>query len=182
MLLQEQYILSLLQKFGLENINPVQMPLDTSVRLSKNMPSVKTAPNNQDQQEYQDFPYQSIVGSLMHAAVMTRPNIAHAVQQVTQFMSNPQPAHCATVKRIICYLHGTANFQLTYGPDCDSQVIAYCDADFVNDPDTQKSISRFAFMLNGGCFAWSSKKQTTVLLSTAEAEYISAVHAAKTVT
>ena len=36
-------------------------------------------------------------------------------------------------------------------------------------------------MLNGGCFAWSSKKQTTVSLSTAEAEYISAVHAAKTV-
>jgi hypothetical protein len=34
-------------------------------------------------------------------------------------------------------------------------------------------------MFNGGCFAWSSRKQTSVSLSTAEAEYISAVHAAK---
>lgn len=36
-------------------------------------------------------------------------------------------------------------------------------------------------MFNGGCFAWSSKKQTSVSLSTAEAEYISAVHAAKSI-
>ena len=36
-------------------------------------------------------------------------------------------------------------------------------------------------MFNGGCFAWSSRKQTSVSLSTAEAEYISAVHAGKTV-
>jgi len=59
--------------------------------------------------------------------------------------------------------------------------MTYCDADFANDPDTRKSISGFAFMFNGGCFAWSSKKQTSVSLSTAEAEYISAVHAAKSI-
>jgi len=34
-------------------------------------------------------------------------------------------------------------------------------------------------MFNGGCFAWSSWKQTSISLSTAEAEYISAIHAAK---
>ena len=36
-------------------------------------------------------------------------------------------------------------------------------------------------MVNNGCFAWSSQKQTSVSLSTAEAEYIAAVHAGKTV-
>jgi hypothetical protein len=141
---------------------------------------MKTA-SGKDQQEYRDFPYQSIVGSLMHAAVMTRPDIAHVVQQVAQFMSDPQPAHCAAVKRILRYLRGTTNYQLSYGPDNDSRITAYCDADFANDPDTRKSISGFALMLNGGCFAWSSKKQTSVSLSTAEAEYISAAHAAKSV-
>ena len=138
------------------------------------MPSEKS-----DQREYRDFPYQSIVGSLMHAAVMTRPDITHAVQQVTQFMSDPQSAHCLAVKRILRYLCSTANLQLTYGLDSDSKVIAYCDADYANDPDTRKSISGFTCMFNGGCFAWSSRKQTSVSLSTAEAEYISAVHAAK---
>ena len=171
---QEQYILDLLRKYNFENVNPVRTPLDSSTRLSKAMPSEKS-----DQREYKDFPYQSIVGSLMHAAVMTRPDIAHAVQQVAQFMSDPQPAHCLAVKRILRYLRGTANFQLTYGSNNDSKVIAYCDADYANDTDTRKSISGFAFMFNGGSFAWSSRKQTSVSLSTAEAEYISAVHAAK---
>jgi len=175
---QERYILDLLRKYRYENLNPVRTPLETSIRLCKDMASVKVT-SGKDQREYEDFPYQSIVGSLMHAAIMTRPDIAHAVQQVAQFMSEPKPAHCAAVKRILRYLSGTANYQLTYGPNGDSKVIAYCDADFANDPDTRRSISGFAFMFNGGCFAWSSRKQTSVSLSTAEAEYISAVHAAK---
>ena len=96
-------------------------------------------------------------------------------------MAEPKPAHCAVVKRILRYLRGTANRQLTFGLDCDSTVTAYCDTDFANDPDTRKSISGFAFMFNGGCFAWSSRKQTSVSLSTAKAEYIAAVHAGKTI-
>ena len=117
----------------------------------------------------------------MHAAVMTQPDIAHAVQQVAQFMAEPKPAHCAAVKRILCYLHGTADYQLTYGLDRDSTVTAYCNADFTNNTDMQKLISGFAFMFNGGCFAWSSQKQTSVSLSTAEVEYITAIHTRKTV-
>ena len=115
----------------------------------------------------------------MHAVVMTQPDIAHTVQQVAQFMLDPQPAHCSAVKRILHYLHNTANLQLTYGSDNGLKVVAYCDANYVNDPDTRKSISGFAFMFNSGSFAWSSQKQTSVSLSTAKAEYISAVHAAK---
>ena len=85
---------------------------------------------------HRNFPYQSIVGSLMHAAIMTRPDIAHAVQQVAQFMSDPQPAHCVAVKQILRYLRGTADYRLTYSPDMDSKVTTYCDADYANDPDT----------------------------------------------
>ena len=117
----------------------------------------------------------------MHATVMTRPDIAHAIQQVAQFMADPKPAHCAAVKRILRYLRGTASYQLTFGPDGNSTVTAYCDANFANDPNTRKSISGFAFMVNNGCFTWSSRKQTSVSLSTTEAEYIAAVHAGKTV-
>ena len=56
-------------------------------------------------------------------------------------MSDPQPAHCLTIKQILCYLRGTAGYQLTYGPDCNLKITAYCEADYTNDPDTQKSIS-----------------------------------------
>ena len=176
----KRYILDVLNKYGYKDLNPVRTPLETSIRLSKVMPTPATTPG-ENQREYSDFPYQSIVGSLMHTAVMTRPNIAHAVQQVAKFMSDLQPAHCKAVKRILHYLRGMAHYRLTYGPSCDSKVTIYSDADFANNPDTRKSISSYAFMFNGGCFTWSSHKQTSVSLSTAEAEYISAVHAAKTI-
>jgi hypothetical protein len=154
--------------------------MDTSIRLSKEMPPANVTSGKHNQREYHDFPYQSIVSSLMHAAIMTCPDIAHAVQQVVQFMSNPQPAHCTTVKRILRYLRGTADYRLTHSPDLDSKVTTYCDADYTNDPDMRKLISRFAFMFNSRCFAWSLRKQTSVSLSTAEAKYISAVYAVKT--
>ena len=71
----------------------------------------------------------------MHTAVITQPNIAHSVQQVVQFMSNPQPAHCLAVKWILRYLHGTAGYQLTYGPDYNLKITTYCDTDYMNDPN-----------------------------------------------
>ena len=92
----------------------------------------------------------------MHAAIMMCPNIAHAVQQVAQFMADPKPAHRAAVKQILRYLCGTASHQLTFGPNSDSTVTAYCDANFTNDLDTHKLVSGFAFMINGTSFAWSS--------------------------
>lgn len=45
----------------------------------------------------------------------------------------------------------------------------------------QKSISGYIVVIAGGAVAWSSKKQATVALSTSEAEYIAATHAAKQV-
>jgi hypothetical protein len=44
------------------------------------------------------------------------------------------------------------------------------------------AISRYAFLFNGGAagaVSWSSKKQESITLSTAEAEFVAATHAAK---
>jgi hypothetical protein len=54
----------------------------------------------------------------------------------------------------------------------------FTDSDWASNAH-RKSISGYVVMISGGAVAWSSKKQTTVALSTAEAEYIAATHAAK---
>jgi hypothetical protein len=41
------------------------------------------------------------------------------------------------------------------------------------------AISGYAFIINGGAVSWSLRKQELVTLSTAEAEYVVATHAAK---
>ena len=123
-------------------------------------------------------PYQVGVGSLNHAAVMTHPDIAKAVQTVAQFSSNPRKHHWDAVIHIIHYLKTTRNWVLTLGgKSATIEVLGYCDADHANYPDHGRSISGYAMMLGNGCFIWSSKKQTATALSTREAEYYATVHA-----
>ena len=49
---------------------------------------------------------------------------------------------------------------------------AYCDADWGNDTDERKSTTGYVIMINGCLVIWNSKKQSTVALSSAEAEYM----------
>jgi hypothetical protein len=55
----------------------------------------------------------------------------------------------------------------------------FCDADWASDATDRKSVSGYVITMAGGAVSWSSKKQTSVALSTAEAEYIAAMHVAK---
>ena len=56
----------------------------------------------------------------------------------------------------------------------------YCDADWASKLD-RKSISGYVILLSGGAITWSSKKQLTVVLSTAKAEYVGTTHVTKQV-
>ena len=48
----------------------------------------------------------------------------------------------------------------------------YSDADQAGDLEDRKSTSGYLFQIVGGPISWRSKKQDTVVLSTAEAEYV----------
>ena len=121
--------------------------------------------------------YQSVVGSLMYLATCTRPDIAYAVGMLARFSSKPNQSHWVAVKRVLRYLKGTVNYGLLYGDD--SGVLAYSDADWVGDIDDRKSTSGYMFQIAGGPVSWRSKKQDTVALSTAEAEYVALANAAQ---
>ena len=60
----------------------------------------------------------------------------------------------------------------------EPELTMYCNVDWASSSD-RKSINGYIFLLAGGAISWSSKKQATVALSTAEAEYVAATHAAK---
>jgi Reverse transcriptase (RNA-dependent DNA polymerase) len=87
---QSQYIKRVLQRFGMTDSHPVSTPLDPNVKL------IKTPEN-----EHQNIPdYQSAIRLLMYAAVGMGPDITFAVQTLSQFLSNPRPAHWMAVKCI----------------------------------------------------------------------------------
>ena len=122
-------------------------------------------------------PYREALGSLMYAAIATRPDITFAVSVLSQFLDNPGEAHWEGVKRIFRYLAGTKDRALTYGKE-RHDLMGYTDADGALQLH-RWAISGYAFLIDGGAVSWSSKKQELVTLSTAEAEYVATTHAVK---
>lgn len=77
------------------------------------------------------------------------------------------------------YIHGITNLGLKY-PSQENliELIGYADADWARDSIDRKSTSGYVFKLNGCSVTWLSQKQSTVNLSSTEAEYAALNHAA----
>jgi len=178
-LCQAHYIDCLLDKYGLTNANPVSTPMDPNVKLD-----MEAKESEAEEDPKIEHGYAQLIGSLMYLALATRPDISYVVNRLAQFTSNPKAIHWTAVKRIFRYLKYTKHTKLTYGGKeaeiNNTDINFFSDADWGNGSD-RKSISGYVTIIAGGAVAWSSKKQQTVALSTAEAEYIATTHAAKQV-
>ncbi|QRV97073.1 Retrovirus-related Pol polyprotein from transposon TNT 1-94 [Ceratobasidium sp. AG-Ba] len=107
----------------------------------------------------------------------TKPNFKYGMY-IAQFTSCFGPTHVTAVKHTIRYLKGTASHGLTYRRSTDGfGEVGYSDADWGSSLLDRKSISGNVFLLGGAAISWSAKKQTTVALSTMEAEYMALSHA-----
>jgi hypothetical protein len=93
---------------------------------------------------------------------------------VARFQAAPKKPHVLAVKRIFKYLKGTEEFGLWYPKRKDLSLMAYTDPDWVVCIDDQRSTNGAAFYLGECLVSWLSKKQSSVSLSTVEAEYIAA--------
>jgi hypothetical protein len=172
---QRQYTLNLLDRFGFADCSPVSTPLDPGSRLD-----MSQCPQTPEDNEFmRDKLYVSAVGALMYLAIATRPDIAHAVGVLCHFMSKPGPAHWKAAKHLFCYLCGSVDYRLTYMPDPSSSQLftTYSNADHGGNPDNGRSMSAYVMKMGTGAISWMSRLQSIVVLSTTEAEFISAVSA-----
>ncbi|KAG8473113.1 hypothetical protein CXB51_035076 [Gossypium anomalum] len=108
------------------------------------------SPQSDDEIEYMSHvPYSSAVGSLMYAMVCSRSDLSYAVTVVSRYMVNPGKEHWKVVQWILRYLRGTTDVCLQFGRTED------------------------------GVIGWKATLQTTVALSTTEAEYMAITKACK---
>jgi hypothetical protein len=84
--------------------------------------------------------------------------------------------HLRALKRIMRYLVYTLKFGLWYPKGSTFDLIGYSDADWAGCKIDRKSTSGTCQFLGRSLVSWASKKQNSVALSTAEAEYIAAGH------
>lgn len=79
------------------------------------------------------------------------------------------------VRRIFRYLKDISNFGLWYPRNKGFELIAYIDVDWVGSVDDKKNTSGNAFFLEECLVSWSSRKQSSISLSTVEVEYIATI-------
>lgn len=158
---QTTYAKKILCRFNMENCDSVSTPADTNQSM-----------HNFDESDASKFPYRELVGSLMYLAVGTRPDIAYAVGVVSRFLEKPTIVHERAAKRILKYLKRTLNFGILFLNSKTNELKAYSDADYAGCVETRRSTSGYTFIYGGGAISWSSERQKSVSLSTAESEYI----------
>jgi hypothetical protein len=117
--------------------------------------------------------YRSMIGSFLYVTA-SRPDVKQSVGMVARFQAGSKESHVQAIKRIFRYLRGTIDLGLWY-PRKDSFTLkAYSYVDWAGSVDDRKSTSGGALFLGESLVAWISKKQSSISLSSTEAEYIAA--------
>lgn len=166
-LMQNKYIQDLLAKTNMLNAKTVSMPLATHPKLTLKSGTPLLNPTD----------YRQVVGSLQYLA-FTRPDIAYAVNKLSQFMHQPTEDHWQAAKRVLRYLAGTPKNGIWIRRDSPPTLHAYSYADWAGDPDDYISTNAYIIYIGTTQISWSAKKQSGVARSSTEAEYRSVANTA----
>jgi hypothetical protein len=166
---QERYLEKVLAVTGMENCKAVSTPVVAGEHLT---PST-------DEKGVNEHEYRVAIGSIMHAMLCTRPDLAYAISAVSRYSNRPGHKHWIAVKRILRYIQMTKYYKLSYGGQEATGLEGYSDADWGGELNTRRSTSGTVFLLNGGAISWASKSQRTVATSTTEAEYMALTQTTK---
>ena len=160
---QRAYVEKVLREFDMWESKPVTTPLSTS--------KFQPVPDEYRAPKTTKLWYAKAIGSLMYAMLGTRPDIAFAVSLCSRYLGNPTNEHVQAVKRIMRYLRGTIDLELTFSGPL-RPLVGYTDSDWAGDHDTRRSTAGYVFNVGTGAISWNSKRQPTVALSSCEAEYM----------
>jgi hypothetical protein len=160
---QSKYVRDILTKFDMVNAKPIETPMATNGHLDL----------DEGGKPVDLKLYRSMIGSLLYLTA-SRPDILFNVCMCARFQAAPKECHLTAVNRIMRYLKYSPNIGLWYPKGAQFELVGFSDSDYAGCKVDRKSTSRGCQLLGRSLVSWSSKKQNSVALSTAEAEYISA--------
>jgi len=154
---QTKYITNILNKYNItgEKTNPYSDITD----------------NDENQQRIDPTKFRSAVGSLVHLARCTRPDISETVSKLSTKRNNPTVKDWKKLQNVLKYLNKTRNFYLKF--DDKEDIITYSDASFgpKEIDDNAKSTTGYIIYMGSAPISWKSKKQKFTARSTTEAEF-----------
>ena len=155
------------------------------------------------------FNYRVLLGELMYAYAVSRPDIGFALTKLSQFSHHPAAIHFTALRHVAIYLRSTKAWGIIYWrpksldplplgtilalpvPDdpglpsfptqhSPSQLVAFVDASHATDT-TRRSVTGFVLTFCGAAICYRSKTQPSIALSSTEAELVASVSACKAV-
>ncbi|KAL2226673.1 uncharacterized protein LOC110011891 [Sesamum indicum] len=157
---QSKYVKDILTDTGITQSKATNTPLPVGLKLR--------AGSGEQLQKLE--PYRRLLGRFLYLG-FTRPDICHATQQLSQYMQQPSKDHWDVALHLVRYLKVTANGGLHFNSTDCFNLEALCDADWATCKETRRSLTGYYIFLGKSLVSWKIKKQTTVLKSSAEAEY-----------
>ncbi|KAD4584722.1 hypothetical protein E3N88_22323 [Mikania micrantha] len=157
---QRKYTLDILRDMGLEGCRPSAFPMEQGLKLDK----------CENEQRVDATQYRRLVGRLLYLQA-TRPDITYSVNVLSQFVAHPRQTHLEAATRVVRYLKTTLGQGIMLPKEGGTQLVAYCDSDWMGCPLTRRSRTGYFLMFGGAPVSWKSKKQSVVSRSSAEAEY-----------
>ena len=163
---QTQSIQKFVMQQGLENARSLSLPMQKASKL------VRAEEKCTDKKLLHEF--RSCVGSIMHYAVVSRPDIAFVAIKLARLQLYCNEEHLKVAHHVVRYLKGTQDLTLRY--DCSVGDI-YCTAVAASDSDWAegedcKSTSGNVYFLCGAALTWMCSTQRSVAHSSCEAEYV----------
>lgn len=168
---QTKYIERVLHKYNMADCKGKPTPLEAGHALNK--------PETLKDSIIEGIPYAELVGSLLYCSIATRPDISYPLSVLSKYTSQPREIHWQALKRVVRYLSETRTFGLSFQQVEDPKLLCYTDADYAGDHQNRRSTSGMVTFLASGPIGYKAQQQSTVALSTTEAEYIASAIAAK---
>ena len=159
---QEHYVNTLLERFGMQEANPVSTP-GYGAEISTNQPQDQILGSTDKKI------YQSMTGSILYLAQCTRFDLSYAALQLSKACSNPAQVNMTAAKHVLRYLRGNPVLPIVYKRG-QFRLAAFTDSSFGANPDNGRSTTGYLFFLAGGPISYGAKTQTLTAQSTVEAE------------
>jgi hypothetical protein len=180
---QLECIVELFKKYG---ISEFRTPTDERQHYSKSQMLKDCSP---EALLMATLTYRELISSLLWVSNGTRPDATYSVNKLTKFTSNPGLIHGRAVLRILGFLNSTKYYCIRYTQQIymnnmslngymsgilPSHTDCYVDSSHARDVETRRSITGYIFFISEGPVSWQSRMQTSVALSSMEAEYMAA--------
>ena len=123
---QDKYVEGLIREHGLETSAGSKVPSDPAVDLSVCSEEAADV----------EFPYRSIVGSLMYIATHTRPDITVSTSMLAKHVESPSMKHQQATVKLLRYLKSTCRLSLTLRSGDSDQLSCYVDSNWAGERGT----------------------------------------------